>query len=67
MPRDEEAISAVMEGVHPLYRKAIKMIADGRFDDGRKLLAQFHALPETQLQVDERLAERDQAAAESTE
>lgn len=67
MPRDEEAISAAMEGVHPLYRKAIRMIADRRFEEGRELLAQFHALPETQLQVEERLAERDQAAAESTE
>lgn len=63
MKRDETGAAAAMEAVHPLYRKAIQMIADGRFDEGRDLLAKFHALPETQFQLLERLAERNQAAA----
>lgn len=65
--RLSKSVKEAMVGVHPWYRKAIKLIADGRYDQGRELLAKFNALPHTKKLIEKSRLESDQAASESAE
>lgn len=65
--RVSKSVNEAMKGVHPWYRKAIKLIADGRYDEGRELLAKYNALPQTKKLIEKSRSASDQAAAESTE